>query len=125
MRVLICDDDPDVGALLLATFHLENWTAWLVTSGEELLGAVDWEEPPDAIVLDQQMPGLTGLQTAARLRDEGFARPIILCSGHLGPKLNREIARLGLIPVNKVDMDAVIRVVRAAVRESRRPARRS
>ena len=125
MRVLICDDDPDVGALLLATFHLENWTAWLVSSGEELLAAVDWEEPPDAIVLDQQMPGLSGVQTAAKLRDEGFARPIILCSGHLAPKLNREIARLGLIPVNKVDMDAVIRVVRAAVRESRRPARRS
>ena len=124
MRVLVCDDDPDVGSLLLATFQVENWTAWLVTSGEELLAAIDWEEPPDAIVLDQQMPGMTGVQTAARLRDEGFARPIILCSGHLAPKLNREIERLGLIPINKVDMDAVIRVVRAAVRESRRPARR-
>jgi CheY-like chemotaxis protein len=124
MRVLVCDDDPDVGSLLLATFQLENWTAWLVTSGEELLAAIDPEEPPDAIVLDQLMPGLTGLQTAARLRDDGFARPIILCSGHLGRQLTKEIERLGVIPINKVDMDAVIRVVRAAVRESRRPARR-
>jgi CheY-like chemotaxis protein len=124
MRVLVCDDDPDVGRLLLATFQLENWTAWLVTSGEELLEAIDPDEPPDAIVLDQLMPGLTGIQTAARLRDDGFVRPIILCSGHLGRSLNAEIERHGLIPVNKVDMDAVVRVVRAAVRESRRPVRR-
>jgi CheY-like chemotaxis protein len=125
MRVMVCDDDPDVGSLLLATFQLENWTAWLVTSGADLLAAVDPDEPPDAIVLDQQMPGMTGLQAAARLRDDGFARPIVLCSGHLGKQLTREIERLGLIPINKVDMDAVVRTVRAAVRESRRPLRRA
>jgi CheY-like chemotaxis protein len=124
MRVLICDDDPDVGGLLRATFQLENWTSWLVVSGEELLGAIDPDEPPDAVVLDQQMPGLTGLETAERLRDSGFTRPIILCSGHLGPELAQEIERLGLIPINKVDMEAVVRVVRAAIMENRRPLRR-
>ena len=124
MRVLVCDDDPDVGGFLRATFELENWSSALVGSGEALLEAVDADEPPDAIVLDQLMPGLTGLETAARLRDDGFDRPIILCSGHLGPELNRGIKRLRLIPVNKVDLDAVVRLVRAAVVESRRPVRR-
>jgi DNA-binding response OmpR family regulator len=123
MRVLVCDDDPDVGGFLRSTFELEGWTASLTSSGEELLTAVDLDAPPAAVVLDQVMPGLTGLQTAARLRDSGFTQPIVLCSGHLGPELNQEIDRLDLIPVNKVDMDAVVRVVRAAVRASRRPAR--
>src|SRR4051794_29802283 len=125
MRVLVCDDDPDVGGFLRTTFELETWSASLVHSGEALLAAVDAGEEPDAIVLDQRMPGLTGLETAARLRDDGFARPIILCSGHLGADLNEEIDRLGLIPVNKVDMDDVVRVVRAATREHRRAAHRA
>ena len=125
MRVLVCDDDPDVGGFLRATFELESWSASLVESGEDLLAAIDAGEVPDAIVLDQRMPGLTGLETAARLRADGFDRPIILCSGHLGVELNEEIDRLGLIPVNKVDMDAVVRIVRAAEREHRRTMHRS
>ena len=120
MHLLVCDDDPDVGGFIRTTFELESWTADLLTSGEDLLATYDPEDPPAALVLDQMMPGLTGLETAAKLRDSGFTQPIILCSGHLGPDLNAEIERLSLIPVSKVDMDALVRVVRAAVRESRR-----
>jgi CheY-like chemotaxis protein len=125
MRVLVCDDDPDVGGFLRATFELESWSASLVDSGEALLAAIEAGEAPDAIVLDQRMPGLTGLETAARLRDDGFGRPIILCSGHLEAGLNEEIDRLDLIPVNKVDMDAVVRMVREADREHRRATHRA
>ena len=120
MHLLVCDDDPDVGGFIRTTFELENWTADLLESGEELLAAYDRTDPPAALVLDQMMPGLTGLETAARLRADGFTQPIILCSGHLGPELNAEIERLGLIPVSKVDMDALVRVVRAAVHEASR-----
>jgi CheY-like chemotaxis protein len=123
MRVLVCDDDPDVGGFLRATFELENWSSSLVSSGEECLAAVDIDSPPDVVILDQVMPGLSGCQTAAKLRKFGFDGPIVLCSGHLAPGLNKEITRLGLMPVNKVDLDAVVRVVRAAVRQHRRPVR--
>jgi CheY-like chemotaxis protein len=123
MRVLVCDDDPDVGGFLRALFELEDWESSLVDSGHALLAVIEAGETPDAIVLDHVMPGLTGLETAARMRDGGFVRPIVLCSGHLGPELNGEIDRLGLIPVNKVDLDAVVRIVRAAIAESQRPSR--
>src|SRR5687768_18612494 len=62
----------------------------LLTSGEELLAAYDPAEPPAALVLDQMMPGLTGLETAARLRADGFTQPIILCSGQIGRASCRE-----------------------------------
>jgi FixJ family two-component response regulator len=122
MRVYVCDDDADVGAYLRTTFEMESWTVRLFSSGEELLAGVDLADPPDAIVLDQVMPGLTGLETAARLREDGLARPMVLCSGYLGPDLNAEIDRLEMTPVNKVDMDALVRVVRVAVEASRRTA---
>jgi DNA-binding response OmpR family regulator len=124
VRVFVCDDDPDIRGYLRSLFELENWTVLDASSGDALLTAIDLAEPPDAIVLDQMMPGLTGTATAQRLRDAGLTRPIILCSAYLGPELNDQIEQLRLTPVNKLDVEALVRVVRAAVRESRRPVRR-
>lgn len=118
MRVLVCDDDADVGDFLRTLFDLEGWEADVVRSGEECLASVEDHELPDALVLDQVMPGLTGIQTADRLRKQGFEVPIILCSGHLGPELSDDIERLDLMPCNKIDLDALVRVVRAAVRSA-------
>jgi DNA-binding response OmpR family regulator len=127
MRVLVCDDDQDLGRFLQTLFSLEGWQCDVVTSGEACLEVVDSAETPDAVVLDQRMPGLTGTETADRLRSEGYKAPIILCSGHIGPDLAGDIERLKLIPCNKIDVDALVRVVRVAVRDarqSRRPAAR-
>ena len=130
MRVLVCDDDPDVGGFLRTLFDLEGWTCELVNSGEECLEHLESTDRPDVLVLDQVMPGLTGIQVADRLRDDDFAAPIILCSGHLGPELNDDVARLGLVPVNKIDLQALVRIVRAAVANppvipAKRPAKKS
>lgn len=115
MRVLVCDDDVDVGSFLVTLFDLEGWTCELVTSGEDCLEHLEKNERPDVLVLDQVMPGLTGIAVADRLRADDFGRPIILCSGHLGPELNDDVERLGLIPVNKIDLQALVRIIKAAV----------
>lgn len=122
MRVMVCDDDAGVGGFLTTMFMAEGWDSELVASGDECLAALAGGPAPDALVLDQVMPGLTGIQTAERLRTDGFARPIILCSGYLGPDLNASIERLGLVPVSKMDLQALVRVVRAAVQAASRPA---
>ncbi|MFQ5558291.1 MAG: M20/M25/M40 family metallo-hydrolase, partial [Acidimicrobiales bacterium] len=44
--------------------------------------AQGWCEGIDAVISDQTMPGLTGLELAARLTGDGAAIPVILCSGH-------------------------------------------
>jgi len=103
-------------------FMAEGWDSHLVASGEACLAELDKGSAPDALVLDQVMPGLTGIETAEKLRTDGFARPIILCSGYLGPDLNSSIERLDLIPVSKMDLQALVRVVRAAVQSASRPA---
>ena len=123
MRVLVCDDDADVGVFLQTLFDMEGWTTELVKSGEECLAHFESAPAPDVLVLDQVMPGLTGIATADRLRDHGFTSPIILCSGHLGPELNDDVARLGLIPINKIDLQALVRVVQAAVHSAVRAVR--
>jgi len=112
MRLLVVDDDVSVGKLLRAIFEREGWEVDYVSSGEECITAVG-ATPPDVIVLDHMMPGLTGIETARRLRQDGFVKPIVLFSAYLGPDLQTAVRELDLKTVSKVDTQAVIRIVDA------------
>src|SRR5437764_388997 len=85
------------------------------SAGAALAASEAADEQIDAVVVDQVMPGLTGIETARRLRRQKFDRPIILCSGHIGAELASPIKRLNLIPCNKIDIDALVRIVQTAV----------
>ena len=67
--------------------------------------------PPDVIVLDHMMPGMTGIETALILRGAGFANPIVLFSAYLGPELHDSARELDLMQVSKIDTRAIIRIV--------------
>ena len=112
MRLLGFDDDLSVGKLLRAIVEREGWEVEYAPSGEECLTMVQ-AAPPDVIVLDHMMPGLTGIETARQLRAEGFGKPIVLFSAYLGPDLQVAVRELDLKPVSKVDTQAVIRIVDA------------
>ena len=104
------DDDLSVGKLLRAIFETEGWEVDYARSCEECLAMVE-AGPPDVIVLDQMMPGLTGIETARQLRTGGFEKPIVLFSAYVGPDLQTAVKELELEPVSKVDTQAVIRIV--------------
>ena len=110
MRLLVVDDDVSVGKLLRAIFDGEGWEVVNATSGEECLTMVR-DAPPDVIVLDNMMPGMTGLETARKLRHDGFDKPIVLFSAYVGPELESAARELDLNTVAKVDTQAVIRIV--------------
>jgi CheY-like chemotaxis protein len=110
VRLLVVDDDASVGQLLHAIFDREGWEVANATSGEECLTMVR-DSPPDVIVLDNMMPGLTGIETARQLRRDGFDKPIVLFSAYVGPDLQSAARELDLKPVAKVDTQAVIRIV--------------
>jgi len=110
MRLLVVDDDLSVGKLLRAIFELEGWEVDYANSGEACLARVE-AASPDVIVLDQMMPGLTGIETARRLRGAGFDKPIVLFSAYVDPELQTAVGELDLKPVPKVDTQAVIRIV--------------
>src|SRR5437763_13347165 len=93
-----------------AIFDRDGWEVTNATSGEECISMVR-EAPPDVIVLDHMMPGLTGIETARQLRRDGFDKPIVLFSAYVGPDLQTAVRELDLNPVSKVDTQAVIRMV--------------
>jgi CheY-like chemotaxis protein len=51
------------------------------------------------VVTDQAMPELTGLGLAKRIRALPSDVPIILCTGFLEPRLEGEVAQLGIAEV--------------------------
>ena len=110
MRLLVVDDDLSVGKLLRAIFETEGWEVDYAASGDECLTMVA-AAPPDVIVLDNMMPGLTGIDTARRLRGSGFDKPIVLFSAYLGPDLQTAVRELDLTSVSKVDTPAGIGII--------------
>ncbi len=112
MRVLVCDDDVEVGTVIAKLFEFDGWQAQSVSSGPACLESVRGPEVPDVIVLDQVMPDMLGTDVAQRLRSDGYARPIVLCSAHLGPEVNADVERLDLTTVSKIDLEALLRICR-------------
>ncbi len=76
--VLVVDDDPVVLQLLKVNLELEGYRVLTAEDGESCL-AYARTERPQAIVLDVMMPGLSGLDVAAKLRaGSEFGNPGIM-----------------------------------------------
>jgi two-component system OmpR family response regulator len=77
MRVLIVDDDDKLADLIRRGLVADGMTVDVSTSGEDGL----WRAAAtryDAIVLDVMMPGIDGITTCRRLRDDDVWAPVLL-----------------------------------------------
>jgi class 3 adenylate cyclase len=81
-RVLVVDDDPDMGAFLALLLRKEGMAADVVESGDSALMRV-LTDPPDLVLLDVMMPGLSGFEICQRLKSEEATAliPIVLITG--------------------------------------------
>ena len=68
-RILICDNEAPLRALVRATLDGGGYELAEATDGEEAL-ALSGQFEPDLIVLDMMMPGRSGLEVLAALRQD-------------------------------------------------------
>ena len=80
--ILVVDDEPENLELLEAILASAGHTVRKAADGQEALRAVD-EEPPELILLDLVMPGLSGFEVCEMLRGQPrTARiPVIIVTG--------------------------------------------
>jgi two-component system response regulator PrrA len=78
-EVLVVDDDLGVRQALDLGLGLEGFTVRLAEDGETALEQVA-VRLPSVIVLDETMPGLTGVEVVRRLRAEGRTLPVCMLS---------------------------------------------
>ncbi len=74
-KVLIVEDEEALALLLQYNLEAEGFRVSLAQRGDEAEAAIR-EEPPDLIILDWMLPGLSGIELCRRLRAGKTARPI-------------------------------------------------
>ncbi|RYX80179.1 response regulator transcription factor [bacterium] len=67
--ILIVEDNPEIASLMALTLRMEGYVAFIAATGEGALSIVPKEEP-DLILLDVNLPGLTGFQVAQKLQQD-------------------------------------------------------
>jgi two-component system response regulator MprA len=77
MRILVVDDDPAVCASIGRALRLDGYDVETVGLGGRALEALA-ASPPDAVVLDLQLPDIDGLQVCRRLRAAGDDTPVLM-----------------------------------------------
>ena len=87
--LLLVDDDPDILTLLQAKLKKEPYDIFTASEGESALNMVRTQKP-DLVVLDVNLPGLSGLEICRSLRANKETReiPIIMLSSR-GEEIDR------------------------------------
>ena len=77
-RILVVDDNEANRELARATLEGEDYLIAIATNGEEALAAFR-ENPPDCVLLDIRMPGMSGIEVCAKMRElpGGAETPIV------------------------------------------------
>jgi two-component system response regulator FixJ len=112
--VVVVDDDPAVCNSLKFSLEIEGFAVRLYESGAELLNERTLPAC-SCLVVDENMPGITGLDLIARLRDRNITAPAILITWHPNTALARRAAKVNVPIVEKPLLnDALLELVRDA-----------
>jgi response regulator RpfG family c-di-GMP phosphodiesterase len=128
MRILLVDDEPALRELLRAALEGADVTVEEAESGLEAEARIR-RRPPDVVVLDLRMPGMSGAELCARLKADPRTReiPIVLLTGADEEEARRAkragAAALVRKPFSPLDLLAVVERVSGRQSVPRRPRR--
>ncbi len=82
-RILVVDDNQRSRLLLQTYFQMEGHQVTVAEDGGralELLASAN----PDVVILDSQMPGMSGMEFLREVRGHGAydSLPVVFCTGH-------------------------------------------
>lgn len=98
IRTLIVDDEPDLRLVLRLSIEQRNeglTVAGEATAGHDALDQLDSADPT-VVVLDQMMPGMDGLETAARILQRRPHQLIVLYSAFVDDDLILAASEVGI-----------------------------
>ena len=77
--ILVAEDEPVLGEMLVDNLQLESYHAELVRSGTEALARME-KGGIDLLLLDVMLPGCDGFTVLHRLRQRGDTTPVLILS---------------------------------------------
>ncbi len=90
----LVDDDPAV--LDSLKFLLEVLGCQVATYNSALAFLASRAADAACLIVDHHMPGMTGLELAQKLRDDGVSIPVLLITGSPSPAIVARAAQLGV-----------------------------
>lgn len=113
--LVLVDDDFALRSALKFALELDGFRVQAFATGEDLLAA-DLPERDVCLVLDENLPGIGGLDSLEALRRRDVDLPALLITSHPGPGLRRRAGRLRVPIVEKplID-DLLVRNIRSAL----------
>ncbi len=94
-HLLIADDDQAIRDVMRTLFQSSGYLVTTVCDGEQALEALA-ESDFDLLLLDLNMPRLSGLAALREMRQRQIQLPCIVMSGGIEPSLQAEAADLGI-----------------------------
>ena len=80
-KILLVDDETSIHILYREEFEDEGYEVHSAMNGEEALDMVNTIKP-DLVILDINMPGMSGLDTLRRIKEDNSSLPVILNSAY-------------------------------------------
>ena len=120
-RVLVIDDSQEIRDFL-SEYILQPKGFEVLTASNGLMGLeMAIAKEPDLMIVDQQMPRLTGLEVLEKLKERGIEIPAILATAHGSEETAVAAFRLGIrdYVIKPFDADEISESVDRALRESR------
>jgi len=117
--VVVVDDDPAVCNSLKFSLELEGYTVRAYRSAADLLQADNFGEC-NCYVIDQRMPGMSGMDLIARLREHNIATPAILIISQPNEALSVRAAKAAVPIVEKPFLsNMLVDTIRQACQQAR------
>jgi two-component system, OmpR family, KDP operon response regulator KdpE len=125
IRVLLVDDEAAIRRALRTSLNELGFETVEVSRGEDALHLVR-SESFDVVLLDIQMPGIGGMKTLARLRDQAPRLPILMLTVQDSEEQKVEALECGAddYVTKPFSMRECVARIRSAVRRAQTPERR-
>jgi FixJ family two-component response regulator len=118
--VAIVDDDPSVREGLGSLIRSAGWGVEAFASAQEFL-ARPRAETPSCLILDLQLPGLSGLDLQKQMAEAGVEIPIIFLTGHGNIPASVQAMKAGAVEflTKPFDEQELLRAVQEALEHDR------
>jgi CheY-like chemotaxis protein len=115
-RIVLVDDDAGVRRAMARLLRSAAFAVTTFASAEEFLERPAGE-PPDCLVLDVHMGGMSGIELSERLRQAGLTIPIVFVTGRADAATREALDVTGAVTLLKpVDAAALIEAVSREIR---------
>lgn len=112
--IMVVDDQPSV-CREVASFLKNTYTVHSFKSGDEALDYLN-ENPADLILLDYDMPNLTGFEVLMAIRQNRSTKkiPVVFLTGETNERMRHEMLSRGANdylckPINSIELQQCIR----------------